>query len=58
MFTEADGTSINNQDRKELQTKKSAEIIKFSNFLKAPGKINAFKIVTQIFEAADLLTFS
>ena len=58
MFTEEDGTSINNQDRKELQIKKVLKFIKFSNFLKAPGKINAFKIVTQIFEAADLLTFS
>ena len=58
MFTEEDGTSINNQDRKELQIKKVLKFIKFSNFLKASGKINAFKIVTQIFEAADLLTFS
>ena len=39
MFTEEDGTSINNEDRKEFQIRKNAKI--YSSF--TLGKISVFE---------------
>ena len=43
MFTEEDGTTSNNEDRKEFLIRKKAKIYSISNFQRAPRKIVVFK---------------
>ena len=43
MFTEEDGTSINNEDRKEFQIRKNVKVYRIFKFLRALGKISVFE---------------
>ena len=53
MFTEKDGTTIINEDRKKLKKKKFQNLLNFVTF-KEPQEKSAFlKIAAQAFEAVD-----
>ena len=58
MFTEEDGTTINNEDRKEFQIRKKMLIFsKFPNFYRALVEISVFQNCSQVFEAGNFLKY-